>query len=55
MNLHSIKFSPEPAKQHATSSLLHTDRSVLQVYTDIPQVEEFLKRPEFAISMYLSS
>ncbi|KAL8464103.1 hypothetical protein ACS0TY_033865 [Phlomoides rotata] len=50
MNLHCIRFSPEPEKLHATSSLLHTDRSVLQVYTDIPQVEELLKRPEFAIT-----
>lgn len=34
-----------------TSSLLRSDGSALRVYTDIPQVKEFLTRPEFIISM----
>jgi tubulin--tyrosine ligase-like protein 12 len=35
----------------ATRSLHHTDGSPLRVYTDLPQVEEFLTRSEFVISM----
>lgn len=38
-----------------TSSLLRSDGSALRVYTDIPQVEEFLTRAEFIISMFLHS
>ncbi|KAH6779152.1 tubulin-tyrosine ligase [Perilla frutescens var. hirtella] len=46
----SRRFSPVLTKASATNSLLHGDRNVLQVYTDVPQVEEFLTRPEFAIT-----
>lgn len=34
----------------ATRSLHHTDGSPLRVYTDLPQVEEFLTRSEFVIT-----
>ncbi|XP_057767163.1 uncharacterized protein LOC130987590 [Salvia miltiorrhiza] len=47
--LNSRTFSPVLAKASATNSLLHGDRSVLKVYTDLHQVEEFLTRPEFVI------
>ncbi|KAK6131790.1 hypothetical protein DH2020_034486 [Rehmannia glutinosa] len=50
MKLLSKKFSPLPVMPSGTKSLLHSDRSVLHVYTDIPQVEEFLTRPEFVIT-----
>ncbi|KAG8376229.1 hypothetical protein BUALT_Bualt09G0041300 [Buddleja alternifolia] len=50
MKLSSKKFSPLPVKPSATNSLLRSDRSALQVYTDIPHVEEFLTRPEFLIT-----
>ncbi|KAL6507667.1 hypothetical protein OROGR_023862 [Orobanche gracilis] len=48
--LHSRKFSPLPVMPPATSSLLHTDGRLLYVYTDIPQVEEYLNRPEFVFT-----
>lgn len=35
----------------ATNSVCRSDGGALRVYTDIPQVEEFLTRPEFVISM----
>ncbi|GFP85500.1 tubulin--tyrosine ligase-like protein 12 [Phtheirospermum japonicum] len=51
MKLHSKKFSsPPPVMPSATNCLLNSDGSVLHVYTDIPQVEEFLNRPEFVIT-----
>ncbi|KAG6431653.1 hypothetical protein SASPL_109735 [Salvia splendens] len=50
MELNSRRCSPVPAKASATNSLLHGDRRVLKVYTDLPQVEEFLTRPEFTIT-----
>ncbi|KAL6575373.1 hypothetical protein OROMI_012658 [Orobanche minor] len=53
--LHSRKFFPLPVMPPATSSLLHTDGQLLYVYTDIPQVEEYLNRPEFVFSTCLSS
>jgi tubulin--tyrosine ligase-like protein 12 len=34
----------------STISLSHSDGSALRVYTDLPQVEEFLTRPEFTIT-----
>lgn len=34
----------------ATRSILPSDGRALLVYTDIPQVEEFLTRPEFILS-----
>lgn len=52
MKLKSANFSPPPVMPSATNSLLHSDGSVLRVYTDIPQVEELLTRPDFTISMY---
>ncbi|CAK9138508.1 unnamed protein product [Ilex paraguariensis] len=39
-----------PVKPSTTNSLLRGDGSALRVYTDIPQVEEFLTRPEFKIA-----
>ncbi|KAJ3673647.1 hypothetical protein LUZ60_005639 [Juncus effusus] len=33
-----------------TKSILSSDKSVLKVYTDNPQVEEFLTRPEFTLT-----
>ncbi|KAI3443556.1 hypothetical protein Pfo_000221 [Paulownia fortunei] len=50
MKLHSKKFSPLQVMPSATNSLLRSDGNVLHVYTDIPQLEEFLTRPEFLIS-----
>ncbi|XP_051131543.1 uncharacterized protein LOC127251739 [Andrographis paniculata] len=50
LKLHSKKFSPPPEVEPTTKSLLHSGRSVLQVYTDVPQVEEYLTRPEFVIT-----
>ncbi|KAL0346758.1 UNVERIFIED_CONTAM: Tubulin--tyrosine ligase-like protein 12 [Sesamum calycinum] len=46
----SKKFSPPPVMPCVTNSLLHNNESVLHVYTDIPQVEELLTRPEFVIT-----
>ncbi|KAK2645229.1 hypothetical protein Ddye_020424 [Dipteronia dyeriana] len=34
----------------STKSLYHGDGCALRVYTDIPQVEEFLTRPEFVVT-----
>lgn len=34
----------------ATGSILPSDGRPLRVFTDIPQVEEFLTRPEFVLS-----
>ncbi|KAL7136862.1 hypothetical protein ABFS83_10G058000 [Erythranthe nasuta] len=48
--LNLAKFSPLPVLPSASNSLLHSDRSVLHVYADIPQVEELLTRPEFVIT-----
>ncbi|KAK4396848.1 Tubulin--tyrosine ligase-like protein 12 [Sesamum angolense] len=50
MKLQSKKFSPPPVMPCVTNSLLHNNESVLHVYTDIPQVEELLTRPEFVIT-----
>ncbi|KAL3635228.1 hypothetical protein CASFOL_019775 [Castilleja foliolosa] len=55
MKLHSKKFSPQPVMPSATNNLLHSDGSVLHVYTDIPQVEEFLNRPEFVLTTELKN
>lgn len=49
--LHTKDFTYLPTKSSTTKSLYHGDKHVLRVYTDIPQVEEFLTRPEFEISM----
>lgn len=36
-----------------TGSILPSDERPLRVFTDIPQVEEFLTRPEFVLSKLL--
>ncbi|KAM7513056.1 hypothetical protein LguiB_011931 [Lonicera macranthoides] len=46
----SVCASPTMMNSSPTSSLLRSDGSALRVYTDIPQVEEFLNRPEFIIT-----
>ncbi|KAI9191719.1 hypothetical protein LWI28_012507 [Acer negundo] len=38
------------AVSSTTKSLYHGDGCALRVYTDIPQVEEFLTRPEFVVT-----
>ncbi|XP_030538413.1 tubulin--tyrosine ligase-like protein 12 isoform X1 [Rhodamnia argentea] len=48
--LESRSFTPPSVMSSATKSLLEGDRGPLRVYTDIPQVEEFLKRPEFILT-----
>ncbi|XP_052181367.1 uncharacterized protein LOC127794380 [Diospyros lotus] len=48
--LQSTRFVCQPVKPSRTSSLLHSQGSILRVFTDIPQVEELLTRPEFAIT-----
>ncbi|CAA3019984.1 tubulin--tyrosine ligase 12 [Olea europaea subsp. europaea] len=48
--LQSTKFSPPPVALSATNSVRRSDGGALHVYTDIPQVEEFLTRPEFVIT-----
>ncbi|KAL6965791.1 hypothetical protein U1Q18_036852 [Sarracenia purpurea var. burkii] len=48
--LQSTSFVSLPMKPSTTSSLLHNDGSTLRVYTEIPQVEEFLTSPEFSIT-----
>ncbi|KAL2501429.1 tubulin-tyrosine ligase [Forsythia ovata] len=50
VKLQSTKFSPLPVERSATNSVRRSDGSALRVYTDIPQVEEFLTRPEFVIT-----
>lgn len=49
-NLPSQSSEPCPAR-----SLLRSETSALRVYTDIPQVEELLTRPEFVISTHCHS
>ncbi|VFQ96468.1 unnamed protein product [Cuscuta campestris] len=48
--LQATKFTSSPQASSVTSSLYITDGSALRVYTDIPQVEEFLNRPEFVLT-----
>lgn len=48
--LQATKFTSLPQASSVTSSLYLTDGSALRVYTDIPQVEEFLNRPEFVLT-----
>lgn len=50
--LHAKDFSFLPTKSSSTKSMYRGDGCPLCVYTDIPQVEEFLTRPEFVISMW---
>lgn len=45
------KLTYLPTKSSAAEHLCHADGCVLRVYTDIPQVEEYLTRPEFILSM----
>ncbi|XP_058001912.1 uncharacterized protein LOC110640426 isoform X2 [Hevea brasiliensis] len=43
-------LTPLPVKSSSTRHLCCSDGRPLHVYTDIPQVEEFLTRPEFVIT-----
>lgn len=46
------KHCPSPPIKSSTDRcLISSGGRTLRVYTDIPQVEEILKRPEFLISM----
>lgn len=49
--LQSRSLPSLPIESSLTSGVCRSDGSALCVYTDIPQVEEFLTRPEFVISM----
>ncbi|XP_059433126.1 uncharacterized protein LOC132166341 [Corylus avellana] len=49
-NLESKSLISPPIQSSTTRSIHHTDGPALRVYTDIPHVEEFLKRPEFVIT-----
>lgn len=44
--------SPISQTTSKTEELRQSKGGTLRVYTDNPQVEEFLNRPEFTISMY---
>ncbi|XP_044464810.1 tubulin--tyrosine ligase-like protein 12 isoform X2 [Mangifera indica] len=44
------KLTYLPTKSSAAEHLCHADGCVLRVYTDIPQVEEYLTRPEFILT-----
>ncbi|XP_059283863.1 uncharacterized protein LOC132037376 isoform X1 [Lycium ferocissimum] len=48
--LQSIKIASPIQGSSITSSLSRGDGSALRVYADIPQVEEYLTRPEFVIT-----
>ncbi|EOA33509.1 hypothetical protein CARUB_v10019785mg [Capsella rubella] len=43
-------FDSLPSSPSISRSIRHSDGSPLLVYTDLPQVEEFLTRPEFVIT-----
>lgn len=49
-NLKATTCTPRPIKLPATTSLHRSDGKALRVYTDLPQVEEHLTRPEFSIT-----
>ncbi|KAK6784548.1 hypothetical protein RDI58_018003 [Solanum bulbocastanum] len=48
--LQSIKIASPVQGSSITSSLCRSDGRALRVYADIPQVEEYLTRPEFVIT-----
>ncbi|KAK9274967.1 hypothetical protein L1049_022224 [Liquidambar formosana] len=48
--LSSRSFASPPIQSSIVRSLLRSDGCALRIYTDIPQVEEFLTRPEFLIT-----
>ncbi|PKA62164.1 hypothetical protein AXF42_Ash015048 [Apostasia shenzhenica] len=48
--LESKRPCPSKREPPATRSILPNDGRALFVYTDIPQVEDFLKRPEFVLT-----
>lgn len=48
--LQSVSFSLPCNEAPTTRSIITSDRRILLVYTDIPQVEEFLTRPEFRLT-----
>ncbi|CAI9100721.1 OLC1v1037881C1 [Oldenlandia corymbosa var. corymbosa] len=50
MKLQSKKHQPPPLGSCASDRLSRSDGTALRVYSDIPQVEEFLTRPEFVIT-----
>ncbi|KAJ8750695.1 hypothetical protein K2173_015876 [Erythroxylum novogranatense] len=50
LKLRSKSLTCLPAKSPSTRSLRRGDGHALRVYTDIPQVEEYLTRPEFVIT-----
>ncbi|CAE5964467.1 unnamed protein product [Arabidopsis arenosa] len=48
--LQAKAFESLPSNPSVSRSIQHSDGSPLLVYTDLPQVEEFLTRPEFVIT-----
>lgn len=54
-NFQTKNYDAPSINSSKARSLLGGDGSPLHVYTDIPQVEEFLTRPEFVISMCYGS
>ncbi|XP_019094148.1 PREDICTED: tubulin--tyrosine ligase-like protein 12 [Camelina sativa] len=48
--LQAKAFDSLPSNLSISRSIRHSDGSPLLVYTDLPQVEEFLTRPEFVIT-----
>ncbi|CAD5317472.1 unnamed protein product [Arabidopsis thaliana] len=48
--LQAKAFESKPSNPSVSRSIQHSDGSPLLVYTDLPQVEEFLTRPEFVIT-----
>ncbi|CAH8258472.1 unnamed protein product [Arabidopsis lyrata] len=48
--LQAKAFKSLPTNPSVSRSIRHSDGSPLLVYTDLPQVEEFLTRPEFVIT-----
>ncbi|XP_010416704.1 PREDICTED: tubulin--tyrosine ligase-like protein 12 isoform X3 [Camelina sativa] len=48
--LQAKAFDSLPSNPSISRSIRHSDGSPLLVYTDLPQVEEFLTRPEFVIT-----
>lgn len=51
--LQSKSSTPLPVKSSSSRTLRRTDGCALRVYTDLPQVEGFLTRPEFIITTEL--
>ncbi|XP_004288983.1 PREDICTED: tubulin--tyrosine ligase-like protein 12 [Fragaria vesca subsp. vesca] len=49
-NLRAESLRPPPMETCPTKSLKHTEKRPLRVYSDIPQVEELLTRPDFVFT-----